>query len=80
VRALCEELGRPIISSTAARHGAHAHPDPAEIDSDFPGLALVLDAGAGGTVPTSIIDLTSEEPKIIREGAGLVHAFQPQTV
>jgi len=75
VRALCQELSRPIISSTAARHGSTAHPDPAEIDEDFPGLALVLDAGAGGTVPTSIIDLTSDEPKVVREGAGLVHGF-----
>jgi tRNA threonylcarbamoyl adenosine modification protein (Sua5/YciO/YrdC/YwlC family) len=75
-RALCAELGRPIISSTAARHGASvAHPDPAEIDQEFKGLAMVLDAGAGGTVPTSIIDLTSDEPKIIREGAGQISAF-----
>lgn len=75
VQALCKELGRPIISSTAARHGTAPHLDPAEIDDDFPGLALVLDAGAGGTVPTTIVDLTSPEPKIIREGAGEVRPF-----
>jgi tRNA A37 threonylcarbamoyladenosine synthetase subunit TsaC/SUA5/YrdC len=49
--------------------------DPAEIDAEFRGLALVLDAGAGGTVPTSIVDLTSAEPKIIREGAGDLSLF-----
>ncbi|HSC86336.1 MAG TPA: L-threonylcarbamoyladenylate synthase [Polyangiaceae bacterium] len=76
-QALCKELGRPIISSTAARHGASPHPDPAEIDEDFPGLALVLDAGPGGTVPTSIVDLTQDEPKVIRAGAGDVAAFMP---
>ena len=69
-QALCHALGRPIISSTAARHGTSPNPDPAEIDQAFPGLALVLDAGAGGTVPTTIVDLTSSEPKIIRQGAG----------
>jgi tRNA threonylcarbamoyl adenosine modification protein (Sua5/YciO/YrdC/YwlC family) len=74
-QALCRELGRPIISSTAARHGSDAHPDPAEIDQEFRGLALVLDAGAGGTVPTSIIDLTTDEPKVIREGAGDISGF-----
>jgi tRNA threonylcarbamoyl adenosine modification protein (Sua5/YciO/YrdC/YwlC family) len=73
--ALCRELGRPIISSTASRHGSTPHLDPAEIDREFRGLALVLDAGAGGTVPTSIIDLTSDEPKIVREGAGEVNGF-----
>ena len=75
VQALCAELGRPIISSTAARHGTSPHLDPAEINQDFPGIALVLDGGAGGTVPTTIVDLTSTDPKIIREGAGEVRPF-----
>jgi tRNA threonylcarbamoyl adenosine modification protein (Sua5/YciO/YrdC/YwlC family) len=74
--ALCAELGRPIISSTAARHGHTPNPDPKEIDAEFKGLALVVDAGPGGTVPTSIVDLTTEEPKIIREGAGDLTAFR----
>lgn len=76
-QALCRELGRPIISSTAARHGAGPGVDPKEIDEDFPGLALVLDAGPGGTIPTTIVDLTSDEPKVIREGAGDAVAFLP---
>jgi tRNA threonylcarbamoyl adenosine modification protein (Sua5/YciO/YrdC/YwlC family) len=75
-QALCAELGRPIISSTASRHGSPPHLDPADIDREFKGLALVLDAGAGGTVPTSIIDLTSDQPKVIRAGAGEISAFQ----
>lgn len=79
-QALCRELGRPIISSTASRHGGTPHLDPADIDREFKGIALVLDAGAGGTVPTSIIDLTAAEPKIIREGAGEVSAFQVAAV
>lgn len=74
-QALCRELGRPIISSTAARHGTAPNPDPAEIDKMFPGVALTLDAGPGGTVATTIVDLTSEEPKIIREGAGEAAPF-----
>lgn len=68
--ALVRELGRPIISSTAARHGAEGSPDPHEIDIEFPGLALVLDGGPGGTEPTSVIDLTGPVPKIVRKGAG----------
>lgn len=68
--ALVRELGRPIISSTAARHGAEAYPDPREIDIEFKGLALVLDAGPGGTTPSTVIDLTGPEPVVVREGAG----------
>jgi tRNA threonylcarbamoyl adenosine modification protein (Sua5/YciO/YrdC/YwlC family) len=68
--ALATDLGHPLISSTAARHGEAPNPDPHEIEAEFRGLALVLDAGAGGTVPTTIVDLTGNEPRVIREGAG----------
>lgn len=73
---LVRALGRPIVSTTASRPGEDPCPDPAEIDATFRGLALVLDAGAGGVVPTSIIDLTGDEPRIVREGAGDVSAFR----
>jgi tRNA threonylcarbamoyl adenosine modification protein (Sua5/YciO/YrdC/YwlC family) len=67
---LTAALGHPIISSTAARPGADPDPDPREIELAFPGLGLVLDAGAGGTVPTTVIDLTGAAPVIVRRGAG----------
>ena len=75
-RALARELGRPIISSTAARPGEEPFVDPDEIDSAFKGLALVLDGGAGGLSPTSVIDLTTRPPEIVREGAGDVEEFR----
>jgi tRNA threonylcarbamoyl adenosine modification protein (Sua5/YciO/YrdC/YwlC family) len=74
-RALARELGRPIISSTAARPGEDPLVDPDEIDEAFPGLALVLDGGAGGLVPTTVIDLTTSPPEIVREGAGPIDEF-----
>ena len=74
--AIAAELGRPIISSTAARHGETPDPDPREVDLAFPGLALVLDAGAGGTVPTSVIDLSGPSPVVVRAGAGDVTPFE----
>lgn len=75
-RALVRELGRPVISSTAARPGEEPLVDPHEIDALFRGLALVLDGGAGGLVPTSVIDLTTAPPTIVREGAGAVDEFR----
>jgi tRNA threonylcarbamoyl adenosine modification protein (Sua5/YciO/YrdC/YwlC family) len=75
-RALARELGRPIISSTAARPGEEPLIDPKEIDATFKGLALVLDGGAGGLVPTSVIDLTTSPPEVVREGAGDVDEFR----
>jgi tRNA threonylcarbamoyl adenosine modification protein (Sua5/YciO/YrdC/YwlC family) len=74
--ALVSELGRPIISSTAARHEEEPNPDPREVDRAFKGLALVLDGGSGGTVPTSIVDLTGSAAKVVRAGAGDVSRFE----
>jgi tRNA threonylcarbamoyl adenosine modification protein (Sua5/YciO/YrdC/YwlC family) len=75
-RAIARELGRPIISSTAARPGGAPFVDPNEIDDEFKGLALVLDGGAGGLVPTTVIDLTTSPPEIVREGAGDFEEFR----
>jgi tRNA threonylcarbamoyl adenosine modification protein (Sua5/YciO/YrdC/YwlC family) len=74
-RALARALGRPIISSTAARPGQEPFVDPHEIDAEFRGLAMVLDGGAGGLVPTTVIDLTTTPPEIVREGAGPIDEF-----
>jgi tRNA threonylcarbamoyl adenosine modification protein (Sua5/YciO/YrdC/YwlC family) len=75
-RALARELGRPIISTTAARPGSEPMVDPHEIDDEFHGLALVLDAGGGGLVPTTVIDLTTSPPEVVREGAGSTDDFR----
>ena len=74
-RAVVAELGRPIISTTAQRAGAEPHVDAREIDDDFRGLGLVLDAGAGGVIPTTVVDLTTAPPEIIREGAGPIDSI-----
>ena len=75
-RTLSRELGRPIISTTAARPGEDPLIDPHEIDAAFHGLAMVLDGGVGGVVPTTVIDLTQIPPVIVREGAGAVDEFR----
>jgi tRNA threonylcarbamoyl adenosine modification protein (Sua5/YciO/YrdC/YwlC family) len=74
-RALARELGRPIISTTAARPGEEPFVDPHEIHAAFHGLALVLDGGAGGIVPTTVVDLTKSPPEVVREGAGPLDEF-----
>lgn len=75
ITSVVRELGRPVISTTAQRDGGPPHVDPAEIDEDFSGLGLVLDAGAGGVVPTTVIDLTVSPPEVVRVGAGPVDDF-----
>jgi len=75
ILALVRAFGRPIISTTAAPHGEDPYVDPDEIDTRFKGLAMVLDTGAGGLVPTTVIDLTTPEPTVIRQGAGPFDEF-----
>jgi tRNA threonylcarbamoyl adenosine modification protein (Sua5/YciO/YrdC/YwlC family) len=75
ITAVVRELGRPVISTTAQRPGTDPHVDASEIDDDFKGLGLVIDSGAGGLVPTTVVDLTVSPPEIIREGAGPVDDF-----
>jgi tRNA threonylcarbamoyl adenosine modification protein (Sua5/YciO/YrdC/YwlC family) len=68
--ALVRELGRPIISTTAAPPGEDPMVDPWEIKERFSALELILDAGPGGSVPTTIVDLSDGSVRILREGAG----------
>jgi tRNA threonylcarbamoyl adenosine modification protein (Sua5/YciO/YrdC/YwlC family) len=75
IRAVTRQLGRPVISTTAQRIGEEPHVDPREIDEAFRGLGLVLDGGAGGVLPTTVIDLTQIPPVIVREGAGPIDEF-----
>lgn len=73
--ALIAELGRPILTTTACHPGDEPFVDPRDIDDEFAGLSLVIDAGQSGTIPSSIVDLTGDEPKVLREGAGDVKPF-----
>jgi tRNA threonylcarbamoyl adenosine modification protein (Sua5/YciO/YrdC/YwlC family) len=71
-QALVRELGRPIISSTAAPPGEDPLVDPWEIKDRFPQLDIILDAGGGGSVPTTVVDLSDGSVRVVREGAGPV--------
>ena len=79
IQALVQALGRPLVSTTAAPHGHAPYIDPHEIDDVFPGLGMVLDGGVGGSVPTTVVDLTTSPPSVIREGAGPIDEFQTNT-
>ncbi len=73
--AIVRELGRPLISTTAARPGEEPFVDPWEISEAFHGLELVVDADGGGSIPTTVVDLSQGEIRVVREGAGPVDAL-----
>ncbi|MBN8615798.1 MAG: threonylcarbamoyl-AMP synthase [Deltaproteobacteria bacterium] len=72
--ALVRALGNPIVSSTASKNGEPLN-DPADIDEAFPGLDLILDAGAGGLTASTVLDVTGPDIVVVREGAGAVDAL-----
>jgi tRNA threonylcarbamoyl adenosine modification protein (Sua5/YciO/YrdC/YwlC family) len=78
-QALLESLGTPIISTSATRNGK-VLVDPDDIDSAFPALDMVLDAGQGNDLPSTILAFnTSGQVEIIREGAGPLDKVKAET-
>lgn len=69
--ALTSALGRPIVSTSASLDSAFLI-DPREIEERFRELGLVLDAEGAGLTPSTVIDLSGDEPVVVREGAGPV--------
>jgi tRNA threonylcarbamoyl adenosine modification protein (Sua5/YciO/YrdC/YwlC family) len=78
VSMLLAELGEPIMSSTLLLPGETTTPtDPQEIKERLDHLVdLVIDGGTGGIEPSSVVDLSSGVPVIIRRGKGDVSAFE----
>ena len=77
-QALMRALGRPLVSTSASVPAAEAQDgpefliDPREIEERFPELALVLDSEDVGLTPSTVIDLSGDEPVLVRAGAGPV--------
>jgi tRNA threonylcarbamoyl adenosine modification protein (Sua5/YciO/YrdC/YwlC family) len=69
---LLQALGTPMLSTTAYDDsGKTPLSDPDEIQERFGRrVELFLDAGAGGVEPTTIIDLSSGDPVLVRKGLG----------
>jgi len=73
---LVGELGNPIIStSTTSRRGKMIY-DPFEIKNIFnTQVDLMLSMGPLMGEPSTVVDLSDEEPEIVRQGAGDVSMF-----
>jgi tRNA threonylcarbamoyl adenosine modification protein (Sua5/YciO/YrdC/YwlC family) len=70
--ALLEELGQPLLGTTLIMPQAEqALTDPEEIrESLARQVELVIDGGACSLEPTTVIDLTDDEPVLLRQGRG----------
>ena len=73
IRAIVKELGNPIISTSIHDEDEvlEYSTDPELIFEKWENqIELVIDGGYGDNVPSTIIDLSGNEPEVIREGKG----------
>lgn len=70
-RCIVKELGNPILSASLPGEFVEDYTDPEIIHDKFEKqVDVVIDGGIGGIKPSTIIDFTSGEPEVVREGAG----------
>jgi tRNA threonylcarbamoyl adenosine modification protein (Sua5/YciO/YrdC/YwlC family) len=72
-RTIVAELGNPLITSSIKDddHIKEYTTDPEEIYSDFKNqVDIVIDGGAGGNIPSTVIDCTGSELIMVRQGLG----------
>lgn len=70
-RAIIKQLGRPILSASLPGEMVEEYTDPELMYEKFHKLVdIVIDGGIGNMIPSTVVDYTSDEPVIIREGAG----------
>ena len=73
---LTKELGNPIVSTSVTKRNGDLLYNPEEIKLIFENqVDLMLSVGPLDGEPSSIIDLSREEPEVLREGAGDVSYF-----
>jgi tRNA threonylcarbamoyl adenosine modification protein (Sua5/YciO/YrdC/YwlC family) len=68
-RTIVKELGHPILSTSLPGDKIEEYTDPEWMHDKFEKLVdIVVDGGIGGTVPSTVIDYTSGEANVLREG------------
>lgn len=75
IRALVSELGHPIVSTSIKDEDEVIEytTDPELIYEKWNNLVdVIVDGGYGGNVPSTVIDLTGDEPILIRQGKGSI--------
>ena len=70
LRDLVRELGEPLTATSANLAGEKELADPRDVEALFAGrIDLLVDGGpAPGGLPSTIVDLAGEHPRILREG------------
>jgi len=69
--AIVERLGHPLLSTSLPGEIVEDYTDPELMKENFDhAVDIIVDGGIGGMVPSTIVDLTGDEPLLVREGKG----------
>ncbi|MGZ4049813.1 MAG: L-threonylcarbamoyladenylate synthase [Bacteroidia bacterium] len=70
-RSILETLGNPILSASLPGEMVEEYTDPEIIYEKFgKQVDYVIDGGIGGIIPSTVIDCTTDEWTVIRQGLG----------
>ena len=68
---IVQQLGHPLLSASLPGEMVEEYTDPELMYENFRNLVdIVIDGGAGGMTPSTVIDCTDEPYKLIRKGLG----------
>jgi tRNA threonylcarbamoyl adenosine modification protein (Sua5/YciO/YrdC/YwlC family) len=71
-RTIVKDLGHPILSASLPGEMVEEYTDPELMFDNFGHLVdIVIDGGIGGFIPSTIVDCTTNECIVTREGAGV---------
>lgn len=69
--AIERELGHPVLTTSVPAQDDDYRCEPELIAEALGGqVDIVVDAGRGGLVPSTVVDCTGAEPEIVRQGKG----------
>jgi L-threonylcarbamoyladenylate synthase len=73
LRALVAEIGLPVTATSANVSGEREVSEPAEVRRLFEGkVDIIVDGGpTPGGLPSTVVDLSGDSPRVLREGAVL---------
>lgn len=71
-RAILDSLGNPLLSASLPGEMVEDYTDPEVMYENFgKRVDIVIDGGAGGLVPSTVVDCTTDDWSVLREGAGV---------
>lgn len=75
--AIAQELHHPLISASLKKESLEAYyTDPDEMFDAFKhNVDVVIDAGPGGLMPSTVVDFTTGQPVVLRNGLGDIDQF-----